>query len=232
MSFEYVKEELLKNSSEDLAKFNTKLCPDTKKQVLGVKIPVLRKLAKQIVKEDGFKFLNEFESNQYMEEVILEGLVIAYLKMNMPEKLNLIKDFVPKIDSWCISDTFCPTINLKDKDLKLVWEFILPYTNSTKEFEVRFAVIMMLDYFLIDSYIDDVISVLDSIKNDGYYAKMAVAWTIAEIGIKYNAKAMSYLKGDNFLDKFTYNKALQKMIESYRIKPEQKEILKKMKRAN
>ena len=232
MSFEYVKEELLKNSSEDLAKFNTKLCPDTKKQVLGVKIPVLRKLAKQIVKEDGFKFLNEFESNQYMEEVSLEGLVIASLKMNMPEKLNLIKDFVPKIDSWCISDTFCPTINLKDKDLKLVWEFILPYTNSTKEFEVRFAVIMMLDYFLIDSYIDDVISVLDSIKNDGYYAKMAVAWTIAEIGIKYNAKAMSYLKGDNFLDKFTYNKALQKMIESYRIKPEQKEILKKMKRAN
>lgn len=232
MSFEYVKEELLKNSSEDLAKFNTKLCPDTKKQVLGVKIPVLRKLAKQIVKEDGFKFLNEFESNQYMEEVILEGLVIAYLKINMLEKINLIKNFIPKIDSWCISDTFCPTINLKDKDLKLVWDFILPYTNSTKEFEVRFAVIMMLDYFLIDSYIDDVIRVLDSIKNDGYYAKMAVAWTIAEIGIKYNAKAMSYLKGNNSLDKFTYNKALQKMIESYRVKPEQKEILKKMKKAN
>ena len=59
---------------------------------------------------------------------------------------------------------------------------------------------------------------------------MAIAWTIAEIGIKFNDKAMAYLKGKNNLDKFTFNKALQKMRESYRIETDQKEELKQMKR--
>ena len=89
---------------------------------------------------------------------------------------------------------------------------------------------MMLDYFIIDEYIDEVIKILDSIKSDKYYAQMAIAWTMAEIGIKYNDKAMRYLKNKNNLDDFTYNKTLQKMIESYRIKEVQKEELRKMKR--
>ena len=59
---------------------------------------------------------------------------------------------------------------------------------------------------------------------------MAIAWTMAEIGIKYNDKAMKYLRNRNNLDDFTYNKTLQKMIESYRIKEVQKEELRKMKR--
>ena len=84
--------------------------------------------------------------------------------------------------------------------------------------------------YLIDEYIDQVLQNLDQVTHEGYYAKMAVAWTIAEIGVKFNKKAMQYLIGDNHLDKFTYNKALQKMRESYRINPKQKEILRQMKR--
>ena len=71
---------------------------------------------------------------------------------------------------------------------------------------------------------------MDRVLHDGYYVKMAVSWCIAEIGVKFNEKAMKYLSGDNHLDKFTYNKALQKMRESYRIDKEQKEILKQMKK--
>ena len=106
----------------------------------------------------------------------------------------------------------------------------MPYAKSNKEFEIRFSVISMLDYFLIDEYVDEVIKILDSINNDGYYTKMGVAWTLAEIGIKYNSKLMDYLRGKNNLDKFTYNKTLQKMIESYRITAEEKEVLKLMKK--
>ena len=89
---------------------------------------------------------------------------------------------------------------------------------------------MMLDNFIVEDYVDEVIEKIDKIENKEYYVEMAMAWTLAEIGIKYNDKAMKYLKGDNNLDKFTFNKALQKMRESYRISNEQKEELKAMKR--
>ena len=224
-----IKRRLLELQNEEYKKFNKKLCPDTNLKMLGIKIPVLRTIAKEIAKIRPKEYLQNVE-NEYFEEVILEGLVIAYSKMQIEEKLELIKNFIPKIDSWAINDTFCPTLKIKDSEKEAVWDFLQPYLQSDKEFEVRFAVIMMLDYYITDEYVDKVIKKLDQIKNDGYYAKMAVAWTLAEIGIKYNEKAMKYLKNQNNLDKFTYNKTLQKLRESYRISPEQKEELKKMKK--
>lgn len=149
--------------------------------------------------------------------------------MSFEEKIPYIEKYVPKIDSWAISDTFVPTLKIKEKDLKTAWKFIMPYTKSEKEFDVRFSVIMMLDYFITDEYVDKVIKALDKINHDGYYVKMAVAWTIAEIGIKYYDKAIEYLNKNN-LDKFTYNKSIQKMLESYRICDDQKVYLRSIKR--
>ena len=197
--------------------------------MLGIRIPQLRKLAQKIIKEDPLEECIQSIDNKYFEETILQGLVIAYGKDTFENKKSKIKEFIPKIDSWAICDTFVPTLKIKDRELENAWEFILNYINSDKEFEVRFAVIMMMDYFIIDKYVDNVIGLLDNVKNDGYYAKMGIAWCLAEIGVKYNEKLLKYLKGKNNLDKFTYNKTLQKMIESYRISKEQKIILKGMK---
>lgn len=225
-----IRQELENLVDEEYAKFNKKLCPDTNKKMLGIRVPALRKLAQKIAKQENWKdFLKQADDNCF-EEVLLQGLVIGYAKLEIDEKLQYIKWFVPKIDSWAISDTFCPTLKIKEKDLEKVWDFILPYLNSKKEFDVRFAVIMMLDYYITDEYVDQVLEKLDAISHEGYYVKMAVAWCMAEIGIKFNDKAMAYLKGENHLDKFTFNKALQKMRESYRIDAKQKDELKKMKR--
>lgn len=231
---EIVREELLRLKDEEYAKFNRKLCPDTLKKIIGIRIPNLKSFAKKFVKEnDGKTYLDEALKckDKYFEEVLFQGLVIGYYtKMKLEEKIEYIKLFIPKIDSWAITDTVIPTFKFKEKELVQVWKFILPYTKSEKEFEVRFAVIVMLDYFIVPQYVDKVIKTLDGIKNDAYYAEMAIAWTLAEIGIKFNDKLMTYLKGDNHLDKFTYNKTLQKMIESYRISEEQKAELRSMKR--
>lgn len=197
--------------------------------MLGIRIPQLRKLAQQIIKEASLEECIQSIDDKYFEEIILQGLVIAYGKDNFENKKNKIEEFIPKIDSWAICDTFVPTLKIKDRELENAWEFILNYINSDKEFEVRFAVIMMMDYFIIDKHVDNVIDFLDKIKNNGYYAKMGIAWCLAEIGVKYNEKLLKYLNSKNNLDKFTYNKTLQKMIESYRISKEQKIILKGMK---
>ena len=225
-----IQSQLIALSEESYRDFNKKLCPDAGRKLLGIRIPKLRQLAKEILKGDWETFINDGEE-QYHEEIILKGLVIGGAKLPLEEKLPLIRDFIPKIDSWSISDTFCPSLKIKPKDLAAVWEFILPYAVSDREYDVRFAVIMMLDYYITDDYAQKVIARLDTIRHDGYYAKMAVAWTLAELGIKYNAITMEYLRGENHLDKFTYNKALRKMRESYRIDQEQKEELKRMKRS-
>lgn len=224
-----IRKELLELKDEEYGRFQKKLCPDTNLEIIGIRIPKLRNLAKELAEEDYKYYLNSIE-NKYFEEILLEGFIIGYCKVDIYEKLELIKEFVPKIDSWSITDTFCPTLKIKEKDLEKVWDFIMPYLKSNKEFEVRFAIIMMLDYYITDQYVDEVIECLDKVDNEGYYAKMAVAWTLAEIGIKYYDKLIKYLKGNNKLDTFTYNKTLQKLRESYRISSEQKEELKKMKR--
>lgn len=228
---EKILEELVKLKDNEYKKFNSKLCPDTKKEMLGIRIPIIRNYAKNILKNKEYnieQFMRK-ENLEYFEEVILQGFVIAYSKLEFKEKLEYIKLFIPKIDSWAISDSFVPALKIKSKNLEEYWSFILPYSKSTKEFEIRFLVISMLDYYLIDEYIDKVIGILKNIKHDGYYVKMAVAWTIAEIGVKFNEKAIKILESNN-LDKFTHNKAIQKMIESYRINDNQKNLLRKMKK--
>lgn len=230
MKIEIIREKLKELSEPEYAKFNKKLCPDTKKQVLGIRIPKLRVLAKEILKEEDWRNFIENADINCFEETILKGLVIAYSKIDLKEKLILVKEFIPNMDSWAITDTFCPTLKIKPKELEEIWNFILPYTKSKKEFEARFSIIMMLNYYITEEYVDKVIKAIDEIENDAYYVQMAKAWLIAEIGIKFNEKAMRYLEGENKLDKFTYNKSLQKMIESYRISDETKTMLKNMKK--
>lgn len=227
---EKIKEELLKLEDKSYKEFNQKLCPDTKKKMLGIRIPQLRNLAKEIIKNNDCEEYLKNSEDTYFEEILLQGFIIGYSKKEFKEKEDLIKNFIPKMDSWAITDTFVPTLKIKKKDLEIVWQFIIPYTKSEKEFEIRFAVIMMLDYYIIDDYVDKVIKILDKINHEGYYVKMGVAWCLAEIGIKYNEKLMNYMNKENSLDKFTYNKTLQKMIESRRITDEQKDILRKRKK--
>jgi 3-methyladenine DNA glycosylase AlkD len=230
---ENIIEELKKLEDKEYKEFNSKLCPDTKKEMIGIRIPNLKKLAKKILKEnvDWNSFVRN-EDTKYFEEVLLQGLIIAYSNLEFEEKMEYVKLFVPRIDSWAISDTFVPTLKINPEDLEKYWNFIIPYSKSNKEFEIRFSVISMLDYFITDEYVDKVLKILDNIHNEGYYVKMGVAWTLAEIGVKYNNKAMKYLSGVNNLDNFTYNKTLQKMIESYRVDEKQKDLLRKMKRKN
>ena len=144
------------------AEFSKKLSPDTKKKVLGIRIPILRNYAKEFVKtEDWQAFLSDAfhkkYKEEYMEEVMLQGFVLGYAPFPLKEKLKFIEKFILKIDGWQICDTFIPTLKIKKKDLPRVWEFINPYAKSKKEFEIRFAVIMMLDYFIVEEYVDEVI---------------------------------------------------------------------------
>ncbi|AUM94913.1 TPA: DNA alkylation repair protein [Clostridium botulinum] len=222
-----IREQIFQLVDEDYQKFSSKLLPTTN-NILGVRLPQLRKLAKVIAKEDWRKFLVNSDV-KYFEEIMLQGLVLGYAKADIEEILKYVADFVPKIDNWSVCDSFCTGLKFTKNNMDRVWNFIQPFLYSNKEFEIRFGVVMLLDFYINDEYIDHVIKSIDTIKHPGYYAKMAVAWTISICYIKFSKQTMEYLK-NNTLDNFTYNKALQKITESLRIDEETKTIIKSMKR--
>ena len=141
-----LKDKLFELSDEKYKKFHSGLCPNID-NIIGVRLPKLREIAKEIAKGDWRYFLAT-SSNDYYEEVMINGLVIAYSKCDVDEKLNYIESFVPKIDNWAICDSFCNSLKFVNKNKEKVWEFIQPYLKSNKEFEIRFAVVIILNYYI------------------------------------------------------------------------------------
>ncbi len=208
--------------------FHSSLCPNVD-NIIGVRIPELRKLAKQIAKENPKEFIENPVKKQYYEEIMLEGFVIGYMKATLEEKLHYLDNFIPKIDNWAVCDCTASTLKFIDKYKKEVWEYMQKYINSKKEFEKRFAIIILMDYYLTDEYIDKVLEIYNKIDSDQYYVQMGIAWAISVCFVKYREKTRKILDNNN-LSTFTHNKSIQKIIESTRVDKETKEELKKLKK--
>ena len=228
---EEIKKQLKQLSDSRYKEFHSNLCPGTD-NILGVRVPVLRNYAKELVKKYPVEKLLKNTDNEYYEEIMLQGMIIGLdKKVNIKTILEYIEEFIPKIDNWAICDVFCAGLKIVNKYPKEIWGFISKYLESEKEFELRFAIVIILDYYINEEYIDKVLKVLNSIHSDKYYVQMAVAWAISICLIKFYDKTVSYLQDENcFLDKFTYNKSIQKAIESYRITNEQKVFLRSLKK--
>lgn len=212
----------------DYKKFHEKIC-STKYEILGVKIPVLRKISKELLKEYPFEELLKID-NKYYESVMLKGMIIANNNDTLEDKINLITDFLPLIDNWAICDIFVSDLKIIKKHTKEFLPFINNFLKSDKEYTVRFGIICLIDYYINDDYIDMVLDKMLEIKSNYYYVNMAISWCLSICLIKYFDKTKLFLeKNKNIFDKWTYNKAMQKGIESFRISSENKEILKSMK---
>ncbi|MBE5921960.1 MAG: DNA alkylation repair protein [Lachnospiraceae bacterium] len=227
MNNQEIKDFLFANAELEFRKFTSALIPGTT-NILGVRIPKLRALAKQIAKGD-FRTYLQFATDDSYEEIMLQGFVIGYAKADIDEILQYVERFVPKIRDWSVNDGFCATLKITDKHRENVWDFLMRYKDSTQEFEQRFLAVMLMNYFLTEEYIDKVLEIWDNLQHEGYYRQMGVAWGIATAYAKFPQKTYQFLL-KNHLDDFTYNKAIQKMIESYRISAEDKVMLRAMKR--
>jgi len=223
-----IRERLLALVDEEYRQFHSKLVPDAD-NILGIRLPHLRELAKELARGDWRSYLNAALAD-YNEEIMLQGLIIGYAKADIEEILCYAAAFVPKINNWGVCDSFCNSLKITKKYRDRVWEFLQPYLHSREEFELRFGIVMLLSFYIEDEYIEQVLLRLDSAKHDGYYVKMAVAWTISICFIKYPEQTMAYLK-QNTLDDFTYNKALQKITESFRVDTKAKSLIRGMKRS-
>lgn len=223
-----IKEELFQLADQKYKEFHSGLCPGTN-NIIGVRVPILRNYAKQLVKEQEIKEILKQIDEQYYEEIMLQGMLIGLEKKQIDQIQKQIEEFVPKIDNWAICDIFCAGLKITKKHKKEMWEWMQKYLKSDQEFEIRFGVVMLLDYYIDEEYLQRDFAIFDSITSQAYYVQMAVAWAISIALIKFYDPTIQYLKTAK-LDQFTYNKSLQKAIESYRITKEQKDILRSMKK--
>lgn len=222
-----IREKLYQMQDLKYKKFHSSLCPNVD-NIIGVQVPKLRELAKELSKGEFRKYL-ELDDITFYEEKVIQGLLIGISKISIEETKTYLEKFIPKIDSWAVCDVVCSSLKIANKHQYEMWKFLEKYINSNKEFEIRFALVMYLDYYLNDNYIDKVIENIKKVKSDKYYVRMAIAWLLSISYIKQKEKTLAYLS-NNDLDDFTYNKALQKITESYRVSKAEKTIIRGMKK--
>lgn len=224
---EIVRERLLALEDPSYREFHGKLLPGTD-NILGVRVPELRKLAKEIAKGDWETFLEQ-NGREWYENDMLQGLVICSAKMDFEKRMELTRSFIPRIHNWAVCDVFCGSLKDTNKHKAEVWDFLQEYLKSDQEYEIRFGVVMLLSHFVEEEYRERAFAAFDEITSEDYYVRMAVAWAVSVYFVHFQEKSLAYLK-ENALDDWTYNKALQKITESYRVDKDTKEIIRKMKR--
>lgn len=216
---------LKQNSDEKARQFSASLIPGA--NLLGVKLPVLRKLAAEIAKGDWEEFFL-YASEEYTEYVMLKGFLLGHIK-DIKTLLKYLKLYIPKINNWAVCDSPLSSLKLIKKHQAEVWRFIQPYVKDKREYYARAAACLLMDFFVDEVYIDRTLLALREIKAEGYYRQMAVAWAVSVCYVKFPEKTESLLKNNDF-DDFTHNKAISKIRDSFRVSKEDKERLKSLRR--
>lgn len=207
--------------------FNSKIIPNIGiDKVIGVRVPTIRTLAKNIKDEPYInEFLNELP-HKYQEENILHGILLTMIHKDINELLNKLDIFLKYADNWAVTDTICPKLFKKYPDI--VYEQIKKWLKSKDEYVIRFGIVSLLQFYLDDNFKEDVLLLVKNIKSDYFYVKMAIAWFYSFALIKQYDATIKYFQNKE-LEPWIHNKSIQKAIESYRISDERKEYLRSLK---
>lgn len=200
--------------------FHSKIA-NTKLEIMGICTPILKDIAKKISKSNVEEYFKLVENNYY-EEVMIYGLVLS----NSDYLDKHLNDFVSRIDNWAICDTFVSSLKIINKKQGKYWIYTNSLIDLKNEFRTRVSLVIMLNYYLTDDYIDRVLLIISNIKTDYYYVNMAISWLLSVAIINYPDKVIDLFKQYK-LNKFVQNKAISKIQDSFRIKKEIKNIVKK-----
>ena len=218
----------LAQGNESYAAFNQRIV-NTKMPVIGVRVPDLRRLARELAPDMSAADISKLltAQNKSFDYVLLCGLLITHSRLDDQTAINLAKQYLPRVDSWAHIDIF---VEKKRRFAGELWrDFALECLQSEAEFTVRYGVISLMTNFLDEeARIDQVFAALRNVKHDGYYVKMALAWLYATAAVHFFELTLAELENGH-IDAWTRNKAYQKMRESRRFTPEEQEIILKYK---
>lgn len=220
LTYEELLKELRSNADESYRAFHKKLLKNDKIQVIGVRMPVLRAIAKR--EKASFQALLGFP-DEFYEVTFLKCAVAALLPYG--ELIKVLDGLAALLDNWATCDCF------KAKCIATHKEEFLPYIEKYfadgREFVRRFALVTLLDFYVEEKYLPVIFSYLRRCENEEYYVMMAAAWLLAEVLVKHYEEGRAFLR-DETLDSAVKRKGIRKACESFRLSEEQKAELKQV----
>ena len=206
--------------------FQSKLIPCIDCHVfIGVRTPVLRKIAKDMVKSGTYKDFISKLPHKYFEENQLHAFVLSEIR-DFNVVIDEIGRFLPYVDNWATCDQLSPLGFKKNSDKLLT--YIQKWIKSKHVYTVRFGVLCLMRYFMDDKFDIKYVDIVADIKSKEYYINMMRAWYFATCAAKHFDEILPYFR-DGKIDDWTCSRAIQKAIESYRVIPEHKVRLRQIK---
>ena len=207
--------------------FHARLIPTVDAdRIIGVRVPDLRRLARSLRgTPEAAAFLRQLP-HTYYEENNLHAFLIA-AGTDFDRTAAAVDAFLPYVDNWATCDSLRPAVFAKNRTALL--PHIRRWLQDPHPYTRRFALEMLLCHYLDDAFDPAYLQWAADVPQDHYYVKMAIAWLISMCYIKYKGRTLTFLK-KNKLDEWTHNKAIQKIIESYRVTEEDKKMLRGLKR--
>ena len=183
------------------------------RRILGLHLPEMKQVAKELAKQvDVVDTLHAFEQEHQAdrfrltyEETLVWGLTINALKCSWEERLSFLKRYIPVLDNWAVCDSFCCNAKWALKiPPQALWDFLLPYYQSNKEFEVRFAIVMSMCYLLKEEWLLPIFEKLQQIDLPSiqseytnlpspYYVRMGMAWLLATALAKFPNETRNFV---------------------------------------
>lgn len=222
----YVREQLFAMQDLGYRDFHAKLVPNlSKEKIIGVRIPVLRKFAKEFSNDPRAAEFIKVLPHKYYEENNLHAFVIEQIK-DYGECAAEVSRFLPFVDNWATCDSLSPKVFGKHKAELL--SKIDGWMASEETYEVRFGIEMLMTHFLEGEFKPEYLAKVAAVKSEEYYVNMMAAWFFATALAKQYAAALPLFEKKR-LDPWVHNKAIQKAVESFRVTDEHKQYLKQLK---
>lgn len=216
---------LLSKADQKYRDFTLPLIPNVdEKTFIGVRLPFLKKYAKEIDDKSKEEFLKDLP-HIYHEENILHAFILSNIK-DYDKFIRLVDGFLPFVSNWSTCDTICNKHLNKHKD-KLIKE-VYKWLKSKEVYRVRYAVKCLMNYYLGEDFNEEHLDKVKEVKLDDYYVKMMIAWYLAT-GLAKNYDSFIKAIEEKEFDTFIHNKAIQKAVESYRVSEDHKIYLKTLK---
>ena len=221
-----VREKLLGLQDIQYRDFTAKLVPNiAKADIIGIRTPVLRMMAKELSSAEADAFINELP-HKYFDEYNLHGLLLSQEK-DFDKALSGLEQLLPYIDNWASCDIIAPRSFKRNTDKLL--PHIYEWLGSNGTYTVRFGIGMLLKYYLdAPSFSPQYLEAVAEVKSDEYYVNMMIAWYFATALAKQYMDTLPYIEGHRLSD-WVHRKAIQKSVESRRISDEHKQYLRSLK---
>lgn len=223
-------EEIKLYYSDKLSNFNKRLVPIIDvKEMCGVSIPNAKIIAKKYANiDEGFYFLDNCKFITLDEENIY-GLMLGYLKVDIDVLMKYLDIFLSHLDNWLSCDITCANLKIINKMPDFFKKNTKIWLKSDNFYVKRFAVVILLDYFLNENFDNNDLYYLADFNEDDYYFNMALAWYFSVAIVKQHDETIKIFENYIIKNKFVHNKSIQKCVESFRVSDENKNYLKSLK---